>query len=133
MKKEILLDDFMEIIPKICCRETSNDPDNWTSDNPTYGHCAVASLLIQELFGGALIKQSLLQTAEWSHMRSHFFNQLPDGRIIDSTIAQFKDMLPKDLTPEPRTREQVLLRGSMPERYKLFSERYERFIDSYNR
>ena len=55
------IEEFKKLVPKICCKETSADPEHWTCDNPTWGNCAEVALLVQELFGGVLIRKSFSQ------------------------------------------------------------------------
>lgn len=75
---------FKKLLPTICDKETSLDPDGWSSENPLLGHCAVVSLIVQNLFGGELLRASLAGT-EFAHMRSHYWNRLPDGTADDFT------------------------------------------------
>jgi len=47
-------EEFKKTILNICSKDTSSDPANWTKDNPTYGHCAIVSVLAQDKFGGII-------------------------------------------------------------------------------
>ena len=64
-------------------RETSADPDFWTPENPAWGQCAVTALVIQDAFGGDLRRGVV-------HGMSHYWNRLPDGRMVDLTFKQFR-------------------------------------------
>lgn len=66
----------------------------WRPDNPARGQCSVTSLVVQDFFGGDILKT---QTPEgW-----HFYNQI-DGRRIDLTRAQFADPVRYDDLPASR-------------------------------
>lgn len=123
----ISIQKFKEILLLICDKETSAAPENWTKENPLLGHCAVVSLLAQDLFGGDLLRASLLET-EFAYMRSHYWNKLPDGQEIDFTASQFGDKYPKNLTPEIKERSYVLSYKPTEERYKLLVSRLEQAL-----
>ena len=54
---------------------------NWLADNPARGQCNVTALLINELFGGEILKTQLPDG-------DHFYNRI-DGERIDLTASQF--------------------------------------------
>ena len=54
---------------------------NWLPDNPARGQCNVTALLINELFGGEILKTPLPEG-------DHFYNRV-DGERIDLTASQF--------------------------------------------
>lgn len=136
--------EFRGILPKICDSGTSADPDGWTEDNPLWGHCAVVSLLAQNLFGGKLMRASLEGT-EFASMRSHYFNKFPltfpdlpsaEAEIWESvslgytdfTKAQFGDRYPTNVfgACEERTREYLLGNEETRDRYKVLAIRFAR-------
>jgi hypothetical protein len=53
----------------------------WTKENPAAGQCNVTALLVQELFGGELLKTRLPEG-------DHFYNRIDDQRY-DFTESQF--------------------------------------------
>jgi hypothetical protein len=61
---------------------TSADPENWTEANPAWGQCAVSALLLQDAFGGELLRTDV-------NGISHYFNRLPSGQCVDLTFDQF--------------------------------------------
>ena len=101
------VEQFKKILPLICNWETSADPKEWTSKNPLWGHCAVVSLIAQNLFGGELVRASLRGTP-FEESGSHYWNKLLDGEESDFTEEQFGGKLGIELVGEPRTREYVL-------------------------
>lgn len=60
----------------------------WSKENPTAGHCAIASLVIQEKYGGDLAKVKVGSS-------THYFNII-DDKIIDVTSEQFKKQIVYD-------------------------------------
>jgi hypothetical protein len=94
-------------------RETSADPDGWSSSNPAWGQCAVTALIVQDFLGGELLRCRVDST-------SHYWNRLPSGQELDLTGHQFGD----NFTPgrrQLRSRDYVL---SFPETV----ERYHRLL-----
>lgn len=57
------------------------DRDKWSPDNPTVGHCAVAALLLQSLYGGIVCKTTV-------NRHTHYFNRF-DDKVVDITAEQF--------------------------------------------
>jgi len=76
--KQALLDNFS--------KETYQGKKRWFKNNPAYGHCAVASLIVQDYFGGEIV-------SVWANMpdggQIKHFNNLINGITIDTTITQF--------------------------------------------
>lgn len=111
--------------------ETSATPDHWKENNPTLGHCAVVALIIQDMYGGELLRASLERT-EFEYGRSHYWNRLPDGTEVDLTEAQFEGRKP-ELIGEVRTREYVLSYEPTRKRYELLKAEVLRVIAATNR
>lgn len=129
MSASISPEEFCAVLCKICDQETSADAKSWSKKNPLHAHCAVVSLLAQDIFGGNLLRASLEEFPEFAHMSSHYWNVLPNGSEIDFTAPQFFGRRP-ELSGEPRTRSSVLydLKTGEPReimaRYKLLACRY---------
>lgn len=122
---EIFFEDFSKAIKKTCARDTSANPEFWSAENPMWGHCAVVALIAQDLFGGALVRQSLEKVAGLEYLRFHYSNKLADGTNIDFTLEQFQGKLPANLPKEERTRERVLSYPNTQKRYKLLKDRFK--------
>jgi len=105
-----------EILPKICTRETSQDPEGWTPDNPLWGHCAVVSLIAQDLFGGILMRAS-------TDNGTHYWNKLDDDTDLDFTRIQFGEKMPDLLNIVIRERSYVLSFPETVKRYWLLKSR----------
>lgn len=121
--KEIKLEDLKKALEKSWSKETSADPKNWTPENPAWGQCAITALVIQDYFGGKLLRAAI------DKLGSHYWNQLPDGSEIDLTKSQF----PKDIiisTGEIRDRKYVLSYPDTRKRYTLLRLAVENQINS---
>ncbi len=114
--------EFLEKVKKIANKDTSFDPDNWTIENPLWGHCVIVSLLAQDYFGGTLVRGSLEKMPKLSHLRSHYWNRLENGEEIDFTREQFEEDIVFNDT-EIRTRESVLCSLSTQKRYLTLKAR----------
>lgn len=89
-----------EALAQAWARETSADPGGWSSSNPAWGQCAVTALIVQDMFGGELLRCKVDST-------SHYWNRLPSGEELDLTRHQFgSDFRPS--RPELRTRTYVI-------------------------
>lgn len=50
---------------------------------PSYGQCAQTAIVIQETFGG-----EILRTTGWHGQGNHFYNRI-EGKIVDFTADQY--------------------------------------------
>lgn len=124
----ITLKQIARALPRICAQDTSykHDPA-WSPDNPVWGHCAVAALLVQEFLGGDLLRISLAGTP-FAKSRFHYFNQLPNGKIVDLTGSQFGTWTPRYCDAVVRRRTAVLYFADVAQRYTLLRRRLLRRI-----
>jgi len=120
-------EEFLTKLKKVCSPDTSADPDGWLTNNPLWGHCAVAAILAQDYFGGDIQKGSLKKHEKYAHLHSHFWNQLSDGEKIDFTSEQYSDLTIKELVPRQQTREHILGHADTSRRYLLLKQRFEAF------
>ncbi|HYE58613.1 MAG TPA: hypothetical protein VD948_08910 [Rhodothermales bacterium] len=96
-------------------RDTSASADEWTPANPARGQCAVTALVVQDVYGGDLLRAMV-------GGESHYFNRLPGGEEVDLTRQQF----PPDAVvgaAEVRMREYVLSFPETARRYRLLKDR----------
>ncbi len=122
---EKLISDLNIILPEICSRETSSDPNGYTDTNPLWGHGAVVALLVQDVFGGDLLRASLEGTP-FAKMRSHYWNRLPGGMVLDFTASQFGEVYPISFSQaEVRSRDYVLSNQETKTRYELLKKFYD--------
>ena len=116
--------EFLKKIKEIARQDTSFDPEKWTSENPLWGHCAVVSLLAQEIFGGELKKGSLKNYQKYSYLKSHIWNQI-NNEEIDFTKEQYKYLLYKNLEGILCTRDSILNHPDTIRRFDLLKNRLQ--------
>lgn len=92
-------------------RQTSADPRHWSHANPAWGQCAVTALVVQDFFGGVLLRSEM-------NGGSHYWNRLSPDEEVDLTRQQFGDGVTID-PGQPRAREYVLSFAATRERYEL--------------
>ena len=71
--------------------EETCDPvalDEWSTENPSRGQCAVTSLVVQDFLGGELLLAEVLN-ADGSRQGLHYWNRLASGVEVDLTREQF--------------------------------------------
>jgi len=118
---------FKNILPHICDRETSQDPDGWTPQNPLWAHCAKVSVLAHALFGGDIIVSVIIAPRKFKSVR-HYRNIFPDGIVEDFTSDQFGNA-PLKFQNERRITNSVLhLRIENSRRYKLLAFRMAKAV-----
>lgn len=131
MVPTLSIEQFEKILPKICDKKTSSDPDGWTPQNPLWGHCAVVSLVAQNLFGGTLLRASLENT-QFAAMRSHYWNWPLDQAHVDFTKDQFGDSYPELANPAIRERSYLFSSAETLKRYKLLTWRLAQELNQDN-
>ncbi len=124
------LEEFVYILRLLVSADTSSDPERWTRENPLWGHCAVVALIVQDYFGGDLLRAPLHQLPEFALMGSHYWNRLPDGREVDLTHEQFGRDISAELKPlaERRYRNYVLNCPETKMRYELLRSRLDKIL-----
>ena len=71
---------------------------SWSAENPAKGQCSVTSLIVQDIFGGTILKTK-------TYGGTHFYN-LIDGVRWDMTVSQFDRPIPFE--DRPATREEAM-------------------------
>lgn len=110
------LEKLKTILDKVYEKDTAHPKwrAKWSKDNPTYGQCAVAALLVQYYFGGEIYKHN---------EESHFFNMI-DGKVVDLTKEQFDFEL--DYT-KSKQKQPDITQSQTKERYELLKSRVENY------
>ena len=85
--------------------------DSWTVDNPSLGQCAITALVINDMFGGKIMRCM-------ASSGSHYYNMIDDN-LIDLTVEQFQGEIPLYDEGEERTREYLLGNEDTKNRYLL--------------
>jgi hypothetical protein len=91
----------------------------WNPKNPSLNQCAITALVVQDYFGGELLR-CLMTNGD-----RHYWNRLPDGTEVDLTEDQFKYIDAKPLKNDfvVREREYVLSFPETSKRYYLLIHR----------
>ena len=98
-------------------RDTSADPDEWTTDNPARGQCDATAVLIRSYLGGEILVADVLRAGR--RLERHAWNRLPSGLTLDLTRDQFRA---GEELGSPGIEEPLLL-GDAPARHALLAER----------
>lgn len=114
----VTLHEFEAAIRAAWSRDTSDDPDEWTEDNPARGQCGVTALLVRELLGGEILVSHVLRSGK--RVERHGWNRLPSGFTLDLTRGQYAE--DEVVFEEPSVQEPLVGRRS-PERYALLKSR----------
>lgn len=115
------IENLKEILSKVYCKETAYpDCQNvWDKNNPTFGQCAVTSLIVQHYFGGEICKSKNL---------SHYFN-LINNKVVDLTKDQFNfDIDYSDYT----IKQPNLDKANTKIRFELLKNKIENFINEHD-
>ncbi len=123
-------EELRSLLRKSWSRETTADPEYWSPNYPAWGQCAVTALVVQDFFGGELLR-TWVRLADDNSGRptqgSHYWNLLPDGKEADLTREQFPKgtIVPKG---ELRTRTYVMSFAPARKRYSLLRLAVENLI-----
>ena len=98
-------------------RDTSDDADEWSEENPARGQCAVTALLVRELLGGEILVANVLRDGR--RVERHAWNRLDSGLTVDLTREQFTN---GETFGEPAA-EEPLLTHRNPERFETLRAR----------
>jgi hypothetical protein len=109
------LESLADMLEQAWSRDSSADPERWTVDSPACGQCAVTALVVQDEFGGDLLRTTV-------DGLSHYWNRLPDGSEVDLTRQQFAEGATYGPTVV-RDREYVLSFPDTVRRYLLLRRR----------
>lgn len=94
--------------------------ENWNTEKPEVGQCAVTALVIQDYFGGIIY---------FSYPYNHFFNVI-DGEIVDYTAGQFVE--PPDRRDAYEVTRRKMLFGERAEKAETLW-RYSRLLFAFSR
>ena len=93
----------------------------WNEDNPSLGQCAITSLIVNDYFGGKIMR-CMASTG------SHYYN-LIDDKIVDLTVEQFLGEIPDYEHGEERAREYLLDNDDTKNRYLLLCSNLRKTIE----
>ena len=106
------INELKELLSKSWTKETCSPGlrNEWNETNPSLGQCAITALIINDFFGGKIMR-CMASTG------SHYYN-LIDGNIIDFTVEQFLGEIPGYEEGQERTREYLLGNEDTKKRYE---------------
>lgn len=94
------LENVLEALSHSWGPDTAQNPSPYRG--PASGQCAVSSMIIQEWFGGDLLRAVV---KSWPTARNgivHYWNRLPSGVWVDSTRDQFyNEEVPYEIMVRP--------------------------------
>jgi hypothetical protein len=104
---------------------TSGSPD-WSPLNPALGQCVVTALLVQDEFGGELIRGEINGVAHyWNRIGGGRNFGVPEGVEIDLTRQQFGSVQMQGLWALPHDRAFVLDWADTDRRYRILRHRVD--------
>ena len=111
------LEELERLLNKSWSRETCSPGlrNNWNEDNLSLGQCAITALIVNDYFGGKIMRCM-------ASSGSHYYN-LIDDKIVDLTVSQFLGEIPLYEKGEERSREYLLGNEDTKSRYLLLRER----------
>jgi hypothetical protein len=93
---------------------------SWIENNPARGQCSVTAIVIQERFGGEILKTNV--DGQW-----HFYNVI-DGIKYDLTIDQFEE--PPNYIDIPSTLEEGLS-DTNQDKYNYLLDKFQQVFSKY--
>lgn len=114
------------------CRETG--AGNVGRQGEPVGQCAVTALLVQDLFGGDLVRAEVALPGR--ERESHYWNRIPNMGDLDFTRAQYSEADRVWIPTGSVVLRSRLLEGERaiaartPERYALLKQRYDEMTAS---
>jgi hypothetical protein len=109
------LDHIGDIISACWNRRTSYEPERWSRSNRAWGQCAVTALVVQDLFGGVVLR-GFVNGIE------HYWNRLPNQIEVDLTRVQFPS-IHEIAQVSPVSRESILASAETARRYEALRRR----------
>lgn len=126
----IELEDIVRALEASWGRDTAFDKNDWSLGNPARGQCVVSSLVVQDYLGGELMRCAV--DSETLH-ETHYFNQLSDGTIVDTTEKQYTEPVSMEIKPVSyegyvSIREKRLSDDDTRRRYELLKSRVSSYL-----
>ena len=108
--------EFKELLSECWNKDTCSPglKDKWSEDNPSLGQCAITALIVNDYFGGKIMRCM-------SSSGSHYYNII-DDKVVDLTVEQFLGERPLYEDGKERTREYLLGNKDTKMRYLLLKE-----------
>lgn len=110
---------LLSVVSLCWSRDTSSDPDHWSLGNPALGQCAVTALVVQDEFGGEMLRAMVMPAAGTPDGKavSHYWNRIASDDVVDLTASQFPGGFRAITTVVERGRDYVLSHPETAARY----------------
>lgn len=126
---ESLLKTVSTVIKAEWDEQTSSVGDAWNTVNPALGQCVPTTLVINDIFGGDIVRVVVTDEDDLSVNETHYYNKLPNG-YYDLTGGQYPESAvmtkaPVDLAAEgyATMRERLIANVDTNKRYELLRSR----------
>ena len=105
------IEELTKVLEKSWAKETCSPGfrEIWTKENPSLGQCAITALIVNDYFGGKIMR-CMTSTG------SHYYNEI-NGKRIDLTVDQFLGEVPLYEEGQERTRKYLLGNEDTKNRY----------------
>ena len=115
-----------EILRKSWSKETCSPGlrESYSEDNPSLGQCAITAMIVNDIFGGKIMR-CMASTG------SHYYNMI-DGKLVDLTAEQFQGEIPQYEQGEERTMEYLLSNEDTKNRYLTLSSWVMYYLSAVN-
>jgi hypothetical protein len=128
----ITLEAVIEALQKSWAKDTCYEETEWSEDNPARGQCVVSSLVLQDYFGGELLRYKVSGDGI---DETHYCNTFDNGTLMDVTASQYIQpvtfvVAPADLKSYFTIREKRLADGHTRHRYELLLSRVEAYLNA---
>lgn len=124
------LEQLILALQRSWCAETSYADSDWPADNPARGQCVVSSLVVQDYFGGELVRYAVKGDGI---DEMHYCNMLEGGVLLDTTRSQYQTPMtftfaPVELKQYTSIREKRLDDDETRQRYELLQQRVAAYL-----
>ena len=97
---------------------------SWDESNPSLGQCAITALIVNDYYGGKIMRCM-------ASSGSHYYNMI-ENELVDLTVEQFLGEIPEYEKGEERTREYLLGNEDTKSRYLLLNKNLKSVIEKEN-
>lgn len=93
----------------------------WSEENPSLGQCAITSLIVNNIYGGKIMRCM-------ASSGSHYYNEIND-ELVDLTVEQFLGETPQYEEGQERTKEYLLGNEDTRNRFLLLNKNLREVIE----
>ena len=125
---EIKIINLKNRLKGICSEETCHPlcKEDWSPDNPLYGHCAVVTAIAYKKFGGVIMRGIIAKSGF-----SHYWNRI-NGKDYDLTIEQYQNDPITIVESQEVKIERILNNTQTAYRYEMLLSELEKIPEESN-